>query len=374
VIKVRVIISAGGTGGHIYPALAIINKIKEKEPNSEILYIGTTDRMEKDIIPNNGIDFVGIKVKGFERKLTLENFTTISYFFEAIRESRKIISKFKPDIVIGVGGYVTAPVIYAAKKLGYKTMIHEQNSVVGLANRFLLKYSDIIATSFSTTINYIGREKDRVIYTGNPCSENALTKKPMDRTEFGLSKTKKLVLIVMGSLGSSTINEKMKEILPSFKDKEYEVLFVTGKAYYEEFKAIDLKNVKIVPYIEDMIRIMKSTDLIVSRAGATTMSEIIALAIPSILIPSPHVTDNHQLNNAIDLVGKDAAILIEEEYLKPKILIDEIDSILNNEKRYNKMKKNLLKSSITDSSTKIYQEIKKILGDAHGNNSKNKEE
>jgi UDP-N-acetylglucosamine--N-acetylmuramyl-(pentapeptide) pyrophosphoryl-undecaprenol N-acetylglucosamine transferase len=178
----------------------------------------------------------------------------------------------------------------------------------------------------------------------------------------------------MGSLGSSTINEKMKEILPSFKDKEYEVLFVTGKAYYEEFKAIDLKNVKIVPYIEDMIRIMKSTDLIVSRAGATTMSEIIALAIPSILIPSPHVTDNHQLNNAIDLVGKDAAILIEEECLKPKILIDEIDSILNNEKKYNKMKKNLLKSSITDSSTKIYQEIKKILGDAHGNNSKNKEE
>jgi UDP-N-acetylglucosamine--N-acetylmuramyl-(pentapeptide) pyrophosphoryl-undecaprenol N-acetylglucosamine transferase len=370
----RAIVSAGGTGGHIYPALSIINTIKEKEPDSEILYIGTTDRMEKDVIPNHGIKFIGLKMRGFERKLSFNNFKTIAYFFDAIRESRKIIKEFNPDIVIGVGGYITAPVIYAAKKLGYKTMIHEQNSVFGLANRFLLKYSDIIATSFPNTVDYVDRGVEKVVYTGNPCSENALTKTKLDKTKFGLSKDKKLVLIVMGSLGSKVVNEKMKRILPEFNNKEYEILFVTGKSYYDTFK--DLKvadNIKIVSYIEDMARIMKSTDLMISRAGATTMSEIIALAIPSILVPSPHVTDNHQLKNALDLVERDAALLIEEKDLEAKALLDMIDSVLFDEKKYNKMKSNLSKLSITDSSTKIYKEIKKLLGDSHGSNSKNKE-
>lgn len=370
----RVIITAGGTGGHIYPALAIINKIKENEKNSKILYIGTTDRMEKDIIPNRGIDYVGLKVRGFERKLTLNNFKTITYFLEAIKESKRIIKEFKPDIVIGVGGYVTAPVIYAAKKLGVKTVIHEQNSILGLSNRFLLKYSDLVFISFPNTIDYIEREIGKVIYTGNPCGEEALNKPKMDKTKFGLSKDKKLVLIVMGSLGSKVVNEKMKDILVNFNDKKYEVLFITGKNYYDEFKVLNVSdNVKIVPYIDNLVSLMKDTDLIISRAGATTMSEIISLRIPSILIPSPYVTDNHQLKNAMDLVEREATILIEEDNLNKETLISNIDTILNNKTLENKLKKNLSKFEVKDSSTKIYEEIKKLLGDNHGINTKNKE-
>lgn len=358
----RIVVSAGGTGGHIYPALAIINRIKESEPKAEILYIGTTDRMEKDIIPSYGIKYIGIKVRGLERKFSFNNFKAIKYFFDAISESKRILKEFKPDLVIGVGGYVTGPVIYAAKKLGLKTMIHEQNSILGLSNRFLVKYSDVIAISFPNTIDYIDSGREKVVYTGNPCSENAIKKTMMDKTKLGLTKNKKLVLIVMGSLGSKIINNKMKMMLQFFNNKDYEILFVTGKDYYEEFNSLSLaNNIKIVPYIEDMVRIMKDTDLMISRAGATTMSEIIALSIPTILIPSPHVTDNHQLKNALDLVEKNAALLIEEHDLDGDILVRTVDKILSDDKQYNKIKINLSKNSIPDSATKIYEEIKKLI-------------
>ena len=169
----RVIISAGGTGGHIYPALAIINKIKEEEPDSEFLYIGTTDRMEKDLIPSMGYRYEGLEVTGFKRKLSLDNIKTITNFLGAIKKAKVIIKDFNPDIVIGCGGYVTAPVIYAAKKLGKRTFIHEQNSVVGLANKFLSKYTDKVGVSFESTINDF--PKGKAVFTGIPCSEKALS-------------------------------------------------------------------------------------------------------------------------------------------------------------------------------------------------------
>ena len=169
----RVIISAGGTGGHIYPALAIINKIKEEEPDSEILYIGTTDRMEKDLIPSLGYKYEALEVKGLKRKLTLDNIKTVTCFISAIKRAKEIIKDFDPDIVIGCGGYVTAPVIYAAKKLGKRTFIHEQNSVVGLANKFLSRYTDKVGVSFESTIKDF--PKGKAILTGNPCSEKALS-------------------------------------------------------------------------------------------------------------------------------------------------------------------------------------------------------
>ncbi|MDD3048651.1 MAG: undecaprenyldiphospho-muramoylpentapeptide beta-N-acetylglucosaminyltransferase [Bacilli bacterium] len=356
----RVIISAGGTGGHIYPALAIINKIKENEPNSEFLYIGTHNRMEKDIIPKYNIKYQPITIIGFDRKKPFKNIKTIQYFFKAIKELKTIIKDFNPDVVIGVGGYVTAPVIYTAKKLGYKTIIHEQNSDLGMSNRFLIKYSDVIATSFESTINDISK-KDKVFFTGNPCSEEAINIKKDDKTKLGFHKTKKLVIIMMGSLGSKTINNKMREILPLFNNKDYEILFVTGKDYYEEFKDLKLSsNVKVFSYIDGIKSIMKASDLIVSRAGATTISEIVALNIPTIFIPSPYVTSNHQYKNAMDLVAKDAALLLEEEDLDNKLLIKMIDNTLENETKYNKLKNNLSNLIIKDSSTKIYKLIKEL--------------
>jgi UDP-N-acetylglucosamine--N-acetylmuramyl-(pentapeptide) pyrophosphoryl-undecaprenol N-acetylglucosamine transferase len=218
----RAIVTAGGTGGHIYPAIAIINKIKQKEPNSEILYIGTHNRMEKDIIPSYDINYMALEVTGFKRSLSLSNVKTITNFFKAIKKAKKIISDFNPDIVIGVGGYVTAPVIYSAKKLGYKTFIHEQNSIPGLSNKFLSRYADKIGLSLPNSVKYF--PKDKVIYTGNPCSEDALNKKVIDKREYGLMPDKKLVIIVLGSLGSSILNEQITRSLSLFNDKEYEVL------------------------------------------------------------------------------------------------------------------------------------------------------
>lgn len=356
----RVVVSAGGTGGHIYPALAIIDKIKEKEPNSEFLYIGTHNRMEKDIVPKYNIDFKPLTIIGFERKLTFRNLRTVKYFFSAIGEAKRIIKEFKPDIVIGVGGYVTGPVIYAAKKLKIPTLIHEQNSILGLSNRFLMRYADKVAISFESTAKFI--KDDKAIFTGNPCSEAALKKNKIGKEGYGLSNNKKLVLIVMGSLGSTAINEKMKKILQLFNNKEYEVLFVTGKEYYDKFKALKVtSNTKIVPYIDDMSRLMKSVDLMVSRAGASTMSEIIALNIPTIFIPSPYVPNNHQLKNALDLVNKEAALLIEEKDLNGDILVRTIDKILTDKEQYNSLKNNLKKLAVNDSATRIYEIAKDLV-------------
>ncbi len=356
----KVIISAGGTGGHIYPALAIINKIKEKEPNSEFLYIGTHNRMEKDLIPKMNIDYIPIEVIGFNRKKLLSNFKTIKLFMKAKKQCRKIIKDFKPDIVIGCGGYVTAPLIREASSLGVKTFIHEQNSVVGLSNKFLSRYVDKIGVSFESTISCF--PKNKAVYTGNPCSEKALSIPPASKEEYKLSKNKPLILIVMGSLGSTSVNDKIVELLPKFSKKNYEVVFVTGNTYYEKVNKITPpKNVKILPYIKDMPRLMKITDIMVSRAGASTMSEISALEIPTIFIPSPYVPNNHQYKNAYDWVMKDSALLLEENKIDENNLIEMIDNLLNDKKKYNNIKHNLSKLKITDSAIRIYNIIKELV-------------
>lgn len=356
----KVVISAGGTGGHIYPALAIINKIKEKEPNSEFLYIGTHNRMEKDIVPKYGIPFKSIEIYGFNRKNLLKNFKTIKCLISAKSKCKKIIKEFNPDVVIGVGGYVTAPVIMAAHSLKIKTFIHEQNSVAGKANLTLSKIVDLIGVSFKSSIKEF--PKNKTIFTGNPCMEDAIKKDAMDKKELGLDKNKKLVLFVMGSLGSSKVNNFLVDSMNLFKDKDYEILFVTGKNDYEEIsKNKFTKNIKVVPYVENMTRIMKNTDLIVTRAGASTLSEIIALKIPSILIPSPYVPNNHQYINAMDLVNAKAADLIEEKNLAGKDLVNKIDSILNDNKKIEQMKKNLESLYIDGSATIIYDNIKKLI-------------
>jgi|CZCB01.1.fsa_nt_gi UDP-N-acetylglucosamine--N-acetylmuramyl-(pentapeptide) pyrophosphoryl-undecaprenol N-acetylglucosamine transferase len=356
----RVIISAGGTGGHIYPALAIINKIKEMEPNSEFLYIGTHNRMEKDIIPKHNIPFETIEIYGFNRKNLLKNVKTIKSFVNSYYKCKRLIKKFNPDVVVGVGGYVTGPVVYAAHKLGYKTFIHEQNSIPGKANSFLSHCADQIGVSFSSSVKYFPNYK--TTFTGNPCSEDALKIKAIDKRELGLSINKKLVLFVMGSLGSSKMNEILLKTMSLFNNKDYEILFVTGKDSYPEISKKKFpSNVKVVPYIENLSRVMKKTDLIVSRAGASTLSEIIALEIPSILIPSPYVPNNHQYKNAMDLVDKKAAIIIEEKDLKGDLLMRTIDKLINDENQLKTMKKNLKGLGVENSATKIYEILNKMI-------------
>ena len=357
----RVIISAGGTGGHIYPALAIINKIKEKEPNSEFLYIGTHNRMEKDIVPSKGIPFESIEMYGFSKKI-FKNFKTLKCLFKSFKRCRKLISDFKPDIVIGVGGYVTVPVIMSAKKLGYKTFLHEQNAFPGKSNKFLSKHCDLIGVSFESSLKYFPSGK--AVVTGNPCSEDALKAKGLIKSSLGLSDNKKLVLIVMGSLGAFRVSKFLENELLKFKNKNYEVLFVTGKASYDEvMKGSYPSNVHIIAFYEGLTEVMKKTDLIISRAGASTLSEIIALKVPSILIPSPYVANNHQYLNALDLVNNDAALMIEEKDLKEGILVNNVDNLINDSFKLNSMKEHLEKMQVLNSAEVIYENLKKIVSD-----------
>ena len=356
----RVIISAGGTGGHIYPALAIINKIKEKEPNSEFLYIGTTDRMEKDLIPSLGIDYVGIEMKGLDRRNLLKNFKVLSLYSKAKKKIKEEIQKFNPDVVIGVGGYITLPVIETASKLKYKTVIHEQNSIPGMSNKILSKKVNKVLVSLPGSMEYFN--KDKTVFTGNPRSEEIISIKPIDKKELGLSKDKKLVVIVMGSLGSATVNEKEKELVKDFKNKDYEVILVTGEKYFDDYKEIDVpKNVKVYPFLKNFINVIKEADLIVSRAGASTIAEITAIGLPSILVPSPYVTNNHQYKNAKELEDNGCSKILLEEEFNSENLIKLIDEILNNEEEYKKMKVSAKKLGIENSATKVYNEIKKVV-------------
>lgn len=357
----RVIISAGGTGGHIYPALAILKKIKEMEPQSEFLYIGTHNRMEKDIVPKHNIPFKSIEIYGFSKSLKA-NLKTIKKFLNAYKECKKIITEFKPDVVIGVGGYVTGPVIYAASKLGVKTFIHEQNSIPGKCNKFLSKYVDMIGVSMKSSLNAFPH--DKVHFTGNPCSEEALKMPAAPKKEFGLTEDKKLVYIVMGSLGSSAITEKLKNSIKLFQDKNYEVMFVTGKDSYDDIKELNIpSNVKIFPYVESQARIMKKADLVVTRCGASTLAEIISLKLPSILIPSPYVPNNHQYINGMDFVNKHAGVMIEEKDLTGEKLVKTIDSLINDDKILKEMKENLADLGVDDSATRIYELLKKLTGE-----------
>jgi len=355
----RVVISAGGTGGHIYPAISIINKIKEKEPNSEFIYIGTTDRMEASIIPKLGIKYVGIEMKGLKKNI-VHSIKALILFKEAIKKCKKVIKEFNPDIVLGIGGYITSPVIYSAKKLGYKTLIHEQNSIPGKSNKFLSRYADIIAVSLPGSVKYFDEKK--TFLTGNPRSEEVLQVKAINKKDLGLSITKKLVMIVMGSLGSMTINNELLKIVPKFNSKEYEVLLVTGNNYYDKFKEINApSNVKIVPFLENMLNVLQKTDLIVTRAGASTIAEITSLGLPNILVPSPYVANNHQYYNAKELVDNEASLLLEEKDFNSENLLKSIDLILDNRVLYKKMHENALKLSKQNSSEEIYKLISNII-------------
>ena len=358
----RVIITAGGTGGHIYPALAILNKIKEMEPDSEFLYIGTHNRMEKDIVPAHGIKYEAIEIYGLAKSIKLmpRNVKNVFLIYKDYKKCLKIMKDFKPDLVMGFGGYVTFPVIKAAHKLGIKTFIHEQNSIPGKANKGLLKNVNLIGVSFEDSLKYF--EGYNAIMTGNPVSENALKIDKINKEQFGMSRDKKGILIVSGSLGSSVVNQKMVEFLESIGDENYEVLYITGKGFYEEFKKHEFpKNVFVEPYVDNLSGLMKDMDLIVSRAGASSVAEIEALRLPAILIPSPYVANNHQYFNAMSIVNAHAGFMIQEKDLSKETLKKQINEIFNDSDKINEVKENLKKISIDDSSSIIYREIKKII-------------
>ena len=359
----KIIVSAGGTGGHIYPALAIINKFQEQEKDLEVLYIGTHNRMEKDLIPKRGLRYEPIEIYGFSKKDLLLDFKNIFLIKKAEKKCLKLMQEFKPDLVLGIGGYVTYPVIKAAHKLGIKTFIHEQNSIPGKTNLALQNKVDLIGVSFKETINKFNKAKGEVFYSGNPCGENALSLAPMPKDSLGLSKDKKLVVVVAGSLGSATVNAKMTEFLYEVKKEEYEVLYITGKDLYDEFiKDQNFpSNVQVLPYLDNLPALLKNTDLIVTRAGASTMSEILSLNLPAIFIPSPYVANNHQYYNALEIKNNGGGEIIEEKDLTSAKLLSTINDVLKDQEKYKKMRQSLQKMSMNNSSELIYKKLKGLI-------------
>lgn len=359
----KIIVSAGGTGGHIYPALAIINKFKEKEKNLEVLYIGTHNRMEKELIPKRGIPYEELEIYGFSKRDLFLDIKNVFLIGKATKKCLKIMKEFQPDLVLGVGGYVTYPVIKAASKLGIKTFIHEQNSIPGKSNLSLQKKADLIGVSFKDTKKKFNHAKGEVFYSGNPCGENALSMEPMDKESLGLSKDKKLVVVVAGSLGSATINEKMKDFLEKAGKETYEVLYITGKALYDDFTCNTkfASNIKVLPYLDNLPALLKNADLIVTRAGASTMSEILSLNLPAIFIPSPYVANNHQYYNALEIKNNGGGEMIEEKDLTSDKLLTKINEVLGNREVILRMRENLKKMSMNNSSDLIYKKLKELI-------------
>lgn len=337
----RLMVSGGGTGGHIYPALALIERLKQVEPDTEVLYVGTTRGLENKIVPAAGITLKTMPMQGFKRKLSLDNLKTIVLFLKAAHHAKKLIKDFKPDCVVGTGGYVSGAVLYAAAKMGIPTVIHEQNSVVGVTNKFLSRYVDQIAISFDAARSHF--PADKVTMTGNPRAQQVVSTKTDDFswTEYGLKDDKPTLMIFGGSQGAPAINKAVIDAVPSFNKRKYQVLFATGRKRFDQVEEMAKNvtvgdNVKIVPYITEMPAKLPKVAALVSRAGATTIAEVTALGVPTIMIPSPYVTANHQVHNAQSLVNKKAALMITEDHLNGQSLMKAADKLMDNpELRHN---------------------------------------
>lgn len=360
----RIVLSGGGTGGHIYPALALMNRIKEKYPDSEFLYVGTERGLESTIVPKAGVAFRSVKIQGLRRSLSPENLKTVYLMFKSISDSKKIIKAFKPDVVIGTGGYVCAPVLYAASKLGIPAIIHEQNSVAGVTNKFLSRFVDRICICFEDARADFAAYPEKIVFTGNPrAQEVASLKESADLKEYGLKEDLPTVLIFGGSRGAAKLNQSFVSAYPLFKNKPYQVLLATGEVHYEkveqQISALPdrLDNIRILPYVHDMPKLFKRTDLIVSRSGATTLTEVMALGLPSILIPSPYVTNNHQQKNAESLVKNRAAEMILEKDLHAQTLFEAIDNLMMHEAARKEMAFQAKRMGITDASDRIIEVI-----------------
>lgn len=367
----RIAVSGGGTGGHIYPALALINVLKEKYPDLEVLYIGTETGLESKIVPNAGIAFESIKIQGIRRSLSLENIKVGWYMLTSTRRAKKILERFQPEVVIGTGGYVCAPVLLAASNMGTPTIIHEQNSVAGLTNKFLARNVDIIATCFKDVEKDFSKYPTKIRYTGNPRAQEVIqieAYKDAVYQQFDLDPSLPTVLIFGGSRGAPAINRAALDAIPMFEGGKYQVIIATGQSHYDELveNQADLlrllgQNVKVLPYIENMPELFSVIDLVVCRSGATTLTELTALGIPSILIPSPYVTDNHQEKNALALVNHQAAIMIKEEEITAEKLYNQVEGLIMNPSRLEHMAEQAKQLGMPNAADLLVKEIEILI-------------
>lgn len=365
----KVIIAGGGTGGHINPAIAIANEVSNRNKDSEILFIGTKKGLESELVPKAGYDIEFIDVEGFLRMKSPYNFIVMGKFGLSIVRCISILKKFKPDIVVGTGGYVSAPVVMAASLLKIPTVIHEQNAIAGKTTRMLSKYADTVCVAFDD--KEISGYPEKTVFTGNPVRASFKTvSRDGARRELGIDSDIPFVICVSGSLGAQKISEYMTEyIKENYKDNSFHLLVVTGDLYYRdvldelENSGIDIKNTKIhiKNYIHDMEKYLSAADLVISRSGAIFLSEIAYLGKPSVLIPSPNVAENHQEVNADRYVKNNAAVKICEKDLNKDTLKNAINEIINDNYKMQIMGCNARKMSVPNSAELIVDEMEKAV-------------
>lgn len=375
--KIKAIISGGGTGGHIFPALSIANKLKELNPETEILFVGAEGRMEMERVPAAGYEIVGLPVAGLQRKLTLSNLALPLKVIRSVRMAKKVIREFRPDIAIGVGGYASAPLLWAAARLGVPTLIQEQNGFAGLTNKILGKKAKAICVAYEGMERFF--PADRIILTGNPIRKEIVPATEQMREEafrfYGLSPEKKHIFIVGGSLGSGTLNNAMKKWIndgcPS--GEGLEIIWQCGKYYKPSVDAFMkeaqekglggecLKYIHHSDFIKRMDLAYAAADIVISRSGASSISELCAAHKASIFVPSPNVTEDHQTHNAMALVRKDAAMMVKDSEAVEKLMATAC-SLIENPERIALMEKNIAGLAKTQAAQEIVDEAYKIIG------------
>ena len=367
----KIIFAAGGTGGHINPALAVAGEVRRQYPDSQILFIGTPDRMEATLVPAAGFDFATIQISGFNRSLKWEdvkhNLNTASHLLSSAVQAKKIVKQFAPDVVIGFGGYVSGPVVRAAAKLGIPTAIHEQNAFPGVTNKTLAKMVDAVMLTAEQAKDHL-QPKHEVIVTGLPIRGELLkADRDVCRAELGL-RDEPMILSMGGSLGAKAINEAMLEVIANrWQKKNCVFMHATGKGYPDfsdrlAEKGVDVndRHVIIREYIDDMERCLPAADLVICRAGASSLSEFQALGKPSILIPYPFAAEDHQYHNAKALQDNGAAILIRESDLTPAVLMQHLDTLLESPGKLVEMGRNAARMAVTDAQLRIVEVLDRI--------------
>ena len=373
----RIIISGGGTGGHIFPAISIANTFRKRFPEAEILFVGADDRMEMEKVPAAGYRIVGLPVSGFDRAHLANNIRVAGRLLKSLKLAKKTIREFKPDIAVGVGGYASGPTLWMAASLGIPTLIQEQNSYAGVTNKLLAKKAGKICVAYEGMEKFFPAEK--IIMTGNPVRQNLLGHS-ISREEavryFDLDPAKKTILILGGSLGARTINQTLTAGLDIIrKNPDIQFIWQTGKIYIEQVRdAITtttgeavhhphisaLPNLYVTDFIKDMANAYAAADLVISRAGAGSISEFCLLHKPVILVPSPNVAEDHQTKNALALVDKDAAIYVKDAEAKEKLLSVALETVKDNEK-LKALSNNIAKLALPDSATVIAKEVLKLI-------------
>lgn len=361
----RILIGGGGTGGHVFPAIAIADALKEKDPGMEFLFVGALGKLEMEKVPEAGYSIVGLPVAGFQRRLTLKNISFFYKLFVSMIRSRRIVGQFTPDLAVGVGGYASGPILKAAARKGVPILIQEQNSYAGVTNRLLARSARTICVAYEKMERYF--PADRIVITGNPVRQQLLDLQPdpvQGYREFEIEKEKKVCLVVGGSLGARTLNRSFMEGLEKLDRDDLVVLWQCGRFYHKEveekLRASGLKNIRVMPFISRMDLAYGVADVIVSRAGAITISELCIVGKPVILVPSPNVAEDHQTHNAASLVSKNAALMISDAEAGDQ-LVDRMLKLMEDRTEREKLSKNIKQLGIVDASQRIAAEAQKIL-------------